>query len=144
LGRYICKAKAVARDPIKAAYYYQRIFDLGLYSNPPVEDVLLPMYCGGEGIPMDRPKAFSIFKKDADHDDSFGELGVGAMYQMGWGAERDLAEAFNWYRKAAADKNYSSTKARADLTRIFRDCKGSPENFNAAVSLYEKASGVQH
>jgi hypothetical protein len=134
------------RDPAKAAYYYQRISDIGLghWGNPSVEDILLPMYCGGEGIPMDRPKAFALIKETADQNFPFDELGVGAMYQMGWGVGQDLAEAFNWYRKAAANKNYSSAQAKADLTRIFRDCKGTPESFNAAVSLYEKASGGQH
>ena len=66
------------------------------------------------------------------------------MYQMGWGVQQDLAEAFNWYRKTAANKNYSSAQAKAHFTRIFRDCKGTPDNFSAAVSLYEKASGGQH
>jgi uncharacterized protein len=67
-------------------------------------------YCGGEEIPRDRPKAFAIFKKESGGNDSFGDLGVGAMYQMGWGVEQDLAEAFNSYRKAAVNKNYSSVQ----------------------------------
>jgi TPR repeat protein len=143
LGEMYLQGQGVTRDPAKAVYYYQRLIDTGS-TDPRVEGILLPMYCGGEGIPRDRPKAFAVYKKDADRNDSFGELGVGAMYQMGWGAEQDLAEAFNWYRKAAADKNYSSAKAKADFTRIFRDCKGTPENFNAAVTLYDKASAGQH
>lgn len=146
LANMYMQGQGVMRDPAKAAHYYQQLFDTGWgnFDNPHVEDILLPMYCGGEGIPVDKPKAFAIFKKYDDGSNSFGELGVGAMYQMGWGVEQDLAEAFNSYRKAAANKNYSSAKAKADFTRIFRDCKGTPDNFNAAVSLYDKASGGQH
>jgi TPR repeat protein len=146
LGKMYLQGQGVISDPGKAANYYQQLFDAGgrtdPRTDPSVEDILMPMYCGGAGIPMDRAKAFAIYKKD-DYE-SFGALGVGAMYQMGWGVEQDLAEAFNWYRKAAADKNYGSAKAKTDFTRIFRDCKGTPENFNAAVSLYEKASAGQH
>jgi TPR repeat protein len=140
------QGQGVTRDPAKVAFYYQKLFDNGWgnFDDPQQEDILLTLYCGGEGIPMDRPKAFALFKNNADKNVPFDELGVGTMYQMGWGVEQDLAEAFNWYRKAAADKNYSSAKAKADFTKIFRDCKGTPENFNAAVSLYDKASGGQH
>jgi TPR repeat protein len=140
------QGQGVTRDPAKVAFYYQKLFDTGWgnFDDPQQEDILLTLYCGGEGIPMDRPKAFALFKNNANKSVPFDELGVGTMYQMGWGVEQDLAEAFNWYRKAAADKNYSSAKAKADFTRIFRDCKGTPENFNAAVTLYDKASAGQH
>ena len=146
LGKMYLQGQGVTRDAAKAAYYYQQLFDTGWgdFNNTDVSDMLLPMYCGGEGIPIDRPKAFAIFMKYADQNVPFDELGIGAMYQMGWGVGQDLAEAFNWYRKAAADKNYSSAQAKADFTRIFRDCKATPENFDAAVSLYAKASGAQN
>jgi TPR repeat protein len=144
LGKMYLQGQGVTRDPAKAAQYFQRSVDGSSFIPSSVFDILLPMYCGGEGISTDRPKAFNLFKINADQNITFDALGLGAMYQMGWGTEQDLAEAFNWYRKAAADKNYSSAKAKADFTRIFRDCKGTPDNFNAAVSLYDKASGGQH
>jgi TPR repeat protein len=144
LGKMYLQGQGVTRDPAKAAQYFQRLVDGSPFIPSSVFDILLPMYCGGEGISRDRPKAFNLFKINADQNVPFDELGLGTMYQMGWGTEQDLAEAFNWYRKAAADKNYSSAQAKADLTRIFRDCKGTPENFNAAVSLYDKASAGQH
>jgi len=115
LAQMYMQGQGVMRDPTKAVYYYQQLFNTGwnYYDNPHAEDILLPMYCGGEGIPMDRPKAFALFKQDAGQNVPFGELGAGAMYQMGWGVKQDLAEAFNWYRKAAVDKNYNSTQAKA-------------------------------
>ena len=56
----------------------------------------------------------------------FDELGVGTMYQIGWGVGQDLAEAFNWYRKAAANKNYSNAQAKGRSHQDIPRLQGKP------------------
>ena len=59
------QGQGVTRDPAKAAYYYQKLIDnVNVFLPRQVEDFLEPIYCGGEGMPVDRPKAFAVLSRN--------------------------------------------------------------------------------
>ena len=56
-------------------------------------------------------RAFAAYLKLAEHEDGYGQIFVGWMYQSGTGTRQDLEKAKYWYRKAA-EKNDAEAQFR--------------------------------
>ena len=69
--------------------------------------------------------------------DPFGQDGLGYMYAIGLGVERDLKQAVQWYRKAA-DQGYSS--AQFHLGLMYAHGLGVEKDEKKAIEWYRKAA----
>ena len=67
----------------------------------------------------------------------FRHLFYRAMYYRGEGADKNLPEAFAWYKKAAEQNN---TAAQAALGDIYRRGDGMEKDTNEAMQWYKKAA----
>ena len=63
------------------------------------------------------------------------------MYINGDGVERNYAEAFKWFRRAAAAGH---TRSQYDLGSMYRNGEGMKENKDAAKYLYTLAANKGH
>jgi len=59
------------------------------------------MYYSGEGVEMDKRKAFNYFELAADQGNPHAQFNLGIMYYSGEGVEMDKRKAFNYYKLAA-------------------------------------------
>lgn len=64
------------------------------------------LYLHGWGVPFDGQKAFELYKKGAEHQDSFALYGLGVCYDYGIGVVPNFAMAKNYYTKAAEAGSY--------------------------------------
>lgn len=80
-------------------------------------------YFRGRGLPQDYGMALPYYRKAAKQGHPVAQFIIGSMYEAGWGVERDLIEAWIWYklalpqaaRVAAHQQDYDVAGA---LTRI--------------------------
>ncbi|NTV48440.1 MAG: sel1 repeat family protein [Geobacteraceae bacterium] len=73
----------------------------------------------------------------ASEDDAKSLYMIGIMYEKGDGISTDLAEAANWFRKAA-EKGYSSAQYR--LGRLYERGLGVDQSRDEALAWYNKSS----
>ena len=57
------------------------------------------------------------FRRAASHNHKLGEYDMGLCYEYGWGVERNLKEAANWYERSF---HHGYRKAGEALRRISR------------------------
>jgi TPR repeat protein len=73
----------------------------------------------------------------ATQDIAYSQYKLGVVYQRGWGAPQDYAEAIKWYRKAA-EQGY--VKAQYNLGFMNHRGHGVPQDDAKAVVWYRKAA----
>ena len=56
---------------------------------------------GRIGLPKDIPQAQYWYRKAADRGDPYAEASLGILFNFGKGVERDYAQAYMWYERAA-------------------------------------------
>ena len=89
------------------------------------------------------PKAFSAtnyiskLKKQAEAGDIEAQFNLGMCYANGYGVEKNLTEAANWYRKAA-EQGYAA--AQYNLGLYYHNGYGVEKNLPEAVKWYRKAA----
>ena len=66
---------------------------------------------------------------------------VGAMYAMGTGVVKDMAEAVRWLRRAARG---GDANARFNLGVLYSQGNGVPQNHARAAAWYRKAAETGH
>ena len=68
-------------------------------------------------MPQDRAEAFRLYRKAAEMGLVQSQFNLGTCYDMGWGVEKNEAEALKWYRKASAQGCKLADDMIALLTR---------------------------
>ena len=112
-------------------------------------------YANGYTAPLDHAKAMVWYRKAAEQGCVNGQVGLAGMYEGGYKAtldERetetgsfsltepspeDLAEAADWYRKAAGQED---AEAEAALGWMYRNGSGVPKDEVEAVKWYRRAA----
>jgi TPR repeat protein len=99
------------------------------------------MYMNGEGVTQDYAATLTWFRKAAEADieaqigiddematgwKAGAQFTVGRMFEAGMGTPKDIAQAINWYRSAAA---LGSAKAKAKLAEL----QASPAGFDITL-----------
>ena len=69
--------------------------------------------------------------------DAAAQMQLGFFYEMGYGAEQDMAMAANWYRKAAEQDNAS---AQYSLAELYYRGEGVEQDMAEAVRWFRKAA----
>lgn len=90
----------------------------------------------GEGIAIDKRKAFNCYKASANAGDPDGMFNLAACYRFGDGVAKDLHKALEWYERAAEiDKIF----APFALGEIYKNGEGVPVNLEKAIEYFSIA-----
>lgn|GEM_PF-4254886 len=84
---------------------------------------------GGDGVVMDRKKAFAMFVAEAEKGNARAQVIVGERLLKGDGQTKDLATARRWFEKAA---NLGDTAGAAYLGAMLIDGEGGPRDLAGA------------
>ena len=135
---YLNGGGTLARDPAKAAYWFEQA---AIRGNAYAQSRLGELYEQGLGVARNEKLAFDWRIKAADRGEPEAQLDVARMYQEGTGVGKDIDEAICWYRRAATE---GSAEARFRLERLYR--YGSDAELAGATgrSLFEKAALRSH
>ena len=82
-------------------------------------------------------KAHQILLPLAEDGHAASQYNVGIMYQLGRGADQDLARAMRWYRKAAA---HDHAGAQNNIGAMYRQGTGVKRDYAKAVRWFRKAA----
>ncbi len=82
-------------------------------------------YFRGQGEPQDFGTALSYYQTAAKYGHPVAQYLIGSMYEAGWGVDRNLIEAWVWYKRAlphadvvaSHDENYNVQKALDGVSR---------------------------
>lgn len=121
----------VEADPTKAEIVRNRA--LGM-NNPKAFLKLASQYYTGDGVVMDKAKAFQYYMKAAELGNSEGAAEVGLCYLNGEGIEKNKKQAFVWLSKSK-DGRYG----HYHLAQCYLQGIGTVKDEEKAVTCLEKA-----
>ena len=87
---------------------------------------------------MNKAEAVTLITHAAIHHIAQAEHLLGVIYEYGYGVKQDLQRAMYYY-EIASEKKY--IEATYNLALMHASARGTPQNFNLAMSLFEV--GVQ-
>ena len=87
---------------------------------------------------MNKTEAATLITHAATHHIAQAEHLLGVIYEYGYGVKQDLQRAMYYY-EIASEKKY--IEATYNLALMHASARGTPQNFNLALSLFEV--GVQ-
>ncbi|GBC45074.2 kinase-like domain-containing protein [Rhizophagus irregularis DAOM 181602=DAOM 197198] len=90
---------------------------------------------------IDKKKAFELFQKAVDLENSYGMIGLGHCYQNGIGTDIDKKKAFELFQKATGLENSSGID---HLGYCYENGIGTDINENKAFELYQKAADLEN
>ena len=73
----------------------------------------------------------------AEQGDAVAQVGLGFMYDKGYGVAQDYAEAAKWYRRAAEQGN---DRAQFNLGLMYNNGEGVPQDYFEAMRWYREAA----
>lgn len=94
-------------------------------------------YEKGEGVPLDKEKAFYWYRKAAEQGHANAQNSLGYCYELGIGIERNEQQAVESYRKAA-EQGYAM--AQYNLGVCYEYGHGVVSDYKLAVYWYRKAA----
>lgn len=134
LGLLYLAGSGVYKDERKALEYFKQAAEKGNFASM---RKLAFAYLNGEGVVKDYAEAQKWLLKAAEEDDMspYAEVhkarnALGALYEFGWGIEKDIVLAYAWYNIAASG---GYEKAKQNLARVEKTIK--PEELREAQTL---------
>jgi len=116
LGVLYQHGEGVAQDDRLAFFWYQSAADQGL---PRAQHNLAVAYAEGKGIAKNYPKALEWFTKSANAGVGASHYSLARMYESGLvSGKPDLAQAWDWYEKAAAQADTKATEPLALMGEV--------------------------
>lgn len=94
-------------------------------------------YFMGDGVEVDKGKAFELFMKSASSGDPCAQFILGKCYEEGYGTEVKEQTAFKWYKKAAEQ---GIAEAQEALARCYTYGIGTKIDEDAAREWHEQAA----
>lgn len=85
---------------------------------------------------------FKDFRKLARNGSPRAQLTIAGMYYAGYGVERDVKQALNWYRKAAKFGGVSFGTYRAGMIYLFD--KEVEQNIEKGIEFLKRAAEADH
>ena len=98
-------------------------------------------YYAGDGVPLDKVKAFELYCKAARAGDAYSQWKVGYMYNNGLGVDQDISQA-NEYYMMSSDQGFS--EAMYALGYNYMNGDGFEVNEAKAISYYLNAAKLGH
>ncbi len=115
----ILAGKGVARDPSKAARWYEQSAKAG---QPLAEFKLGVLYeRGDEGVTADRSRALGWYQKGAEHGNVQAMHNLAVLFTAQAGGEPDYAQAAKWFEQAA---NYGLKDSQYNLAVLYENGLG--------------------
>jgi len=135
----------VKKSPTNARRYFDLSIDLLLQDADQGDSEafcdLAFMYNVGDGVTIDREKAYRYYQKAAETGYDRGQYNLGFMYSNGLGVERDKKMAAKWYRLAAEQGH---TWAQNNLGLLYDTGEGVESNKEIAVYWYRMSADQHH
>ena len=94
-------------------------------------------YFMGDGVEVDKGKAFELFMKSASSGDPCAQFILGKCYEEGYGTEVKEQTAFKWYKKAAEQ---GIIEAQEALASCYTYGVGTKIDEDAAREWHEQAA----
>ena len=94
-------------------------------------------YFMGDGVEVDKGKAFELFMKSASSGDPCAQFILGKCYEEGYGTEVKEQTAFKWYKKAAEQ---GIIEAQEALASCYTYGFGTKIDEDAARKWHEQAA----
>ena len=94
-------------------------------------------YFMGDGVEVDKGKAFELFMKSASSGDPCAQFILGKCYEEGYGTEVKEQTAFKWYKKAAEQ---GFAEAQEALASCYTYGFGTKIDEDAAREWHEQAA----
>ena len=94
-------------------------------------------YLKGEGVEINKEKAFEWFHKAAEQDHLNAQVSVGVMYDNGDGIEIDKGKAIFWFERAAWQGH---SQAQYYVGSMYDDGEGVEVNKKEAFAWFHKAA----
>ena len=94
-------------------------------------------YFMGDGVEVDKGKAFELFMKSASSGDPCAQFILGKCYEEGYGTEVKQQTAFKWYKKAAEQ---GIAEAQEALASCYTYGVGTKIDEDAARKWHEQAA----
>ena len=111
--------KGVARDPSKAAHWYEQSAKAG---QPLAEFKLGVLYeRGDEGVTADRGRALGWYQRGAEHGNVQAMHNLAVLFTAQAGGEPDYAQAAKWFEQAA---NYGLKDSQYNLAVLYENGLG--------------------
>jgi TPR repeat protein len=95
------------------------------------------MYAHGEGVPVNREKAFQYYLMAAEQGHPASMHTVAIYLRHGLGCQKDLKKAADWMKKASETGRTTATRQYASMVRNGEGCE--PDH-SEAVALYRSAA----
>lgn len=89
----------------------------------------------------DYAKAATLYLKAAELGNADGQMGIYALYSLGWGVPRDRVKAIGWCEKAAEQ---GLDRAQYCLGVAYRDGDGVDIDYSKALFWFHKAAEQRH
>jgi len=134
LGIMYAEGTVVAKDPVKAAYWYKQAAEDG---DEKAQFNLGQMYASGTGVEKSDQKAAYWYTKAAYHVNSDAQSNLALMYAAGTGVPKDEKKALYWFRTAAVLGNAT---AQYNLGVIFANGTGVAKDEHQAAFWFRKVA----
>jgi len=95
-------------------------------------------YAKGDGVPSDKQKAASLYRKAAEKGFAKAQTALGLCYVYATGLPQDYSEAVRWFRKAAEQ---GDPNGEYNLGIAFHRGNGVPKNSGQGIEWLRKAAG---
>ena len=130
---YLYGEQQVARDPKRAAYWFQKAASLG---DPSGRDWMANLYLEGVGVDRDYKAAFQLFSGLVGQNNLDVEGKLGVMYKDGLGVTQDFVKANYWLRKSigAVSPNLFG------LAQMYAEGTGVEKNPVVALALAKRSA----
>lgn len=89
----------------------------------------------------DVDKGYAILSELADGGNADAQFAVAILYREGWGTEKNLQTAFDYYMKAAQQGNVGGM---FEVGWCYQSGEAGVKDYSKAVEWYEKAAGAGH
>lgn len=131
----IIRSKVLPKPAAEHLAWYTKASRLG---KTPAQLVLARIYLRGDGVARNHNKAAALFRRAAvGGRNPQAQHALAVMLERGIGGKKDMREALQWYRKAAAN---GYAPALLNLGFIYVKGVSVPQNFKKARDYFERAA----
>jgi TPR repeat protein len=145
LGFMYNRGHYVKKTPLIAKNYFIRSLTIlekdAEQNDPEALCDLAFMYNVGDGLPVDKGKAFYYYQRAAETGYYRGLYNLGFMYSNGQGVKQDKAKAAHYYQLAATQGH---TWAQNNLGLLYDQGEGVQKDKKMAVFWYRRAAEQKH
>ena len=105
------------------------------------DSILATYIIGSDNVCGDSKRLLSIIRRLADNGETRSQNHLGSVYERGTIVQKDLTQAFNWYKKSA-EKGYA--EAQYNLGRFYANGITVQKDLTLAEQWYRKAAAQQN